>query len=39
MDKVWGSPGLNTNAFMIGVAFFGLTTLLFGTWVERHGED
>lgn len=37
MDKVWGTPGLNANAFMIGVAFFGLTTLTFGVWVERHG--
>ena len=28
---------MNSNAFMIGVAFFGATTLFFGTWVERNG--
>ena len=37
MDKVWGTPGSNANAFMMGVAFFGIGTLFMGTWVERNG--
>lgn len=37
MDKIWGTPGQNANAFTISVAFFGLSTLLFGNWIERHG--
>lgn len=37
LDKVWGTPGTNTNAFLVSIACFGLTTLFFGTWVERNG--
>jgi hypothetical protein len=37
LDKVWGQPGLNTNAFLLSIASFGLSTLLFGTFVERNG--
>ena len=36
-DKLWGTPGLNANAFLLGIASFGLAALLFGTWVERNG--
>lgn len=37
LDKVWGTPGLNTNAFLLSIASFGACTLLFGTFVERNG--
>ena len=37
LDKVWGTPGMNTNAFLVSIASFGVCTLLFGTWVERNG--
>jgi len=33
LDKVWGTPGLNTNAFLVSIASFGVCTLLFGTYV------
>jgi hypothetical protein len=35
--QVWGTPGLNANAFMLAVACFGLTALLFvsGHWGMR----
>lgn len=37
MDKIWGTPGINANAFTIAVALFGASALVFGNWIERNG--
>ena len=37
LDEVWGTPGANANAYLLCIAFYGLTTILFGVWVERAG--
>ena len=37
LDEVWGTPGANASAYLLCIAFYGLTTLLLGVWIERNG--